>query len=406
MSATRSLPENPSPTRYVVMRVWHDFLRHRTIDAAASLTFFSTLAILPTALALVSGVALFQDGEAAVNDILEVARFVLSADAIDTLRRPLEQMLSLSNPGVAFGVGLWLTLWSLSSYTTAFGRAMNTAYEVEEGRRIWKFRGHMMIVTVVLMVSFAVIAALLLVTPTLFVGIGEAAGFGEPWYTLYNVLKWPVIAALAVFAVAMLYYFSPNVRPPRLRWVSYGAMFALVIWAVCTLGFALYVSTVSNYDRFYGWLGGVVVVLLYSYISNFVLVIGGELDSEVLRMRQLRRGVKAEEVIPLPMRDTARNHILARNSAWDVRVGRALRERALRENGGVLDADELRHLHVRGERLHITDRDHAHSAALELDLDGDGSREPERTPEVDAARAPEPSTPEVDAARAPEPSTP
>ena len=124
-----------------------------------------------------------------------------------------------------------------------------------------------------------------------------------------------------------------------------------------------------------------------------MLVIGGELDSEVLRMRQLRRGVAAEEVIPLPMRDTARNHILARNSAWDVRVGRALRERALRENGGVLDADELRHLHVRGERLTVSDADREHSAGLELDLDGDGNREPERTPEVDAARSPEPSTP-------------
>jgi membrane protein len=381
MPATRSLPENPSLTRYVVMRVWHDFLRHRTIDAAASLTFFSTLAILPTALALVSGVALFQDGEAAVTDILEVARFVLTPDAIDTLRRPLEQMLSLSNPGVAFGIGLWLTLWSLSSYTTAFGRAMNTAYEVEEGRRIWKFRGHMMIVTLVLMVSFAVIAALLLVTPTLFVGIGEAAGFGEPWFTLYNVLKWPVIAALAVFAVAMLYYFTPNVRPPRLRWVSYGAMFALVIWAVCTLGFALYVSTVSNYDRFYGWLGGVVVV------------IGGDAPAQLPQAQHLAVELAAEEVIPLPMRDTARNHILARNSAWDVRVGRALRERALRENGGVLDADELRHLHVRGERLQVSAADREHSAGLELDLDGDGNREPERTPEVDAARSPEPSTP-------------
>ncbi|MBD8728628.1 YihY/virulence factor BrkB family protein [Frigoribacterium sp. CFBP 13707] len=351
MPSTRSLPENPSLTRYVVMRVWHDFLRHRTIDAAAALTFFSTLSILPTALALVSGVALFQEGEEAVDEILGVARYVLTPSAVDTLRGPLEQMLSLSNPGVAFGIGLWLTLWSLSSYTTAFGRAMNTAYDVEEGRRIWKFRGHMMIVTLVLMVSFAVIATILLVTPTLARGIGDAVGFGEPFLTLWNVLKWPVLVALAVFAVAMLYYFTPNVRPPHLRWVSYGAMFALGIWAVCTVGFALYVTTFSNYDRFYGWLGMVIVVLLYSYISNFVLVIGGELDSEVLRLRQLRRGLQAEEVIPLPMRDTARNHILARNSAWDVRVGRAIRERALRENGGVLDADELRHLQLRGGRL-------------------------------------------------------
>jgi membrane protein len=348
MPSTRSLPEDPTMVRYVVMRVWHDFLRHRTIDAAASLTFFSLLALVPTALALVSGVALFVgDGRDAVTDILGVARFVLTPDAVDSLRGPLEQMLSLSNPGVAFGIGLWLTLWSLSAYTTAFGRAMNTAYEVEEGRRIWKFRGHMMIVTLVLMVSLALIAVILLVTPTLVEALAARAGIGRPWTDLYNVLKWPALVGLAVLSVAMLYFFTPNVRPPRLRWVSYGAMVALGGWALATAGFATYVLTVSNYDRFYGWVGGVVVVLLYAYISNFVLVIGGELDSEILRMRQLRRGVQAEEVIPLPMRDTARNHILARNTAWDVRVGRAIRERSLRENGGVLDPDELRRLHLR-----------------------------------------------------------
>ncbi|WAC53039.1 YihY/virulence factor BrkB family protein [Frigoribacterium sp. SL97] len=350
MASTRSLPEDPSLVRYVVMRVWHDFLRHRTIDAAGSLTFFSMLALVPGALALVSGVALFVDDGDAVDEILSVARYVLTPDAIDTLRWPLEQMLSLSNPGVAFGIGLWLTLWSLSAYTTAFGRAMNTAYEVEEGRRIWKFRGHMMIVTLVLMVSFAVIAVILLVTPTLSDAVAARFGIGRPWTDLYDVVKWPVLVALAVLSVAMLYFFTPNVRPPRLRWVSYGAMVALGGWALATVGFAVYVATVSNYDRFYGWVGGVVVVLLYAYISNFVLVLGGELDSEILRMRQLRRGVQAEEVIPLPLRDTARNHILARNLAWDVRVGRAIRERALRENGGVLEPDELRRVHLRGDR--------------------------------------------------------
>jgi membrane protein len=406
MPTTRSLPDDPSPTRYVVMRVWHDFLRHRTIDAAASLTFFSMLAILPTALALVSGVALFQEGEEAVDEILQVARYVLTPNAIDTLRGPLEQMLSLSNPGVAFGIGLWLMLWSLSSYTTAFGRAMNTAYDVEEGRRIWKFRGHMMIVTLVLMVSFAVIATILLVTPTLAVGIGDALGVGEPFITLYNVLKWPVLVGLAIASVAMLYYFTPNVRPPRLRWVSYGAMLALGVWSLCTVGFAVYVTTVSNYDRFYGWLGGVVVVLLYSYISNFVLVIGGELDSEILRMRQLRRGLQAEEVIPLPMRDTARNHILARNSAWDVRVGRAIRERALRENGGVQDADELRHLMLHRDAPATAEHDRDHPAPREPDLDGDGNHDPADAP-GDTAEALRAGRSEVDAEpdRAAAPST-
>jgi len=341
VAATRPLPEDPSLLRYVLLRVWHDVLRHRTIDTAAALTFWAALALLPVALAVVSGVAVFQGGEEAVSEILALAATVLRPTTVATLRGPLEQLLSLSNPGVAFGVGLVLTLWSLSAYATGFGRALNTVYDVEEGRRIWTFRGTMMLVTLVLMVAFAIMAVILLVTPTLARGIADGYGFGEPWVTLWNVTKWPVLAALAVLVVAVLYFFTPNVRPPRLRWVSYGAMLALVIWAVCTGLFAVYVATFSNYDRFYGWLGGALAVLLYLYLSNFVLVVGAELDSEVLRLRQLRRGVAAEEVIPLPVRDVARDHILARNSAWDVRVGKKIRERSLRENGGSLNADEL-----------------------------------------------------------------
>ncbi|WP_423923627.1 YhjD/YihY/BrkB family envelope integrity protein [Frigoribacterium sp. 2-23] len=331
-----SRPQLPGAWRYILMRVWHDFLRHRTVDTAASLTFFSTLALFPGALTLVSGVALFQDGDDAVDDILTVARYVIRPDAAEAIRAPLEQLLSLSSPGAGFAVGLIGTLWSLSGYTTAFGRAMNTVYEVEEGRRIWKFRGQMMLVTLVLMVSYGAIAVILLVTPTVIDGIGDAAGFGRPWIDLWNVLKWPVLVGLAVFVVGLLYYFTPNIRPPRIRWVSYGALLALGVWALCTTGFAIYVATVSNYDRVYGWLGGAIITLIYSYISNFVLVIGGELDSEILRMRQLNRGIPAEESIPLPLRDTTRNLVLARNREWDIRNGRAIREAAVREHGAEL----------------------------------------------------------------------
>ena len=351
MPATKSLPEDPSLLGYVLLRVWHDILRHRTIDAAAALTFWSTLAVFPIALAVVSGVAVFQGGEEAVAEILAVVRPVVRPSTLDVLRGPLEQLLSISSPGVAFGIGLALTLWSLSAYATAFGRAMNTVYDVEEGRRIWTFRGTMMVVTLALMAAFGIMAVILLVTPTLAESVAGAWGFGRPWTTLWNVLKWPVLAALAVLVVAMLYFFTPNVRPPRLRWVSYGAGLALVVWAICTLLFAVYVQTFSNYDRFYGWLGGALAVLLYSYISNFVLVVGGELDSEVLRARQLRRGVQAEDVIPLPVRSVERDHILARNSAWDSRVGRRIREQALREHGGQQAPDELEKLHLVRDHL-------------------------------------------------------
>jgi len=221
-----------------------------------------------------------------------------------------------------------LTLWSVSSYATAFGRATNSVYEVQEGRPIWKFRGLMMLVTLLLMVGFALIVMILLGTPSAARTIGEAAGFGEPWLTIWNVGKWPVLAVLAFTMIGVLYYATPNVRHDRLRWVSWGAAFAIVTWGLATLAFAVYVMTVGTYDRVYGWIGGGLAILVWLYITNLVLVIGAEVDGEVVRIRQLTAGIPAEETIQLAARDTTRTLMLARQRAGDVADGRAIRESA------------------------------------------------------------------------------
>jgi membrane protein len=227
---------------------------------------------------------------------------------------------------LALIVGLLFTLWSVSSYATAFGRAANTVYEVQEGRPIWKFRGLMMLVTLLLMVGYALIIVILLGTPSAVRAIGDAAGFGEPWLTVWNIGKWPVLAILAFVIIGVLYYATPNVRHSRLRWVSWGAAFAIVAWGLATLAFAIYVMTVGTYDRIYGWIGGGLAILVWLYITNLVLVIGAEVDGELVRVRQLTAGIAAEEIIQLPARDTTRTLMLARQLAQDVAAGRAIRE--------------------------------------------------------------------------------
>ena len=315
--------------RYAVRRARHGFVRHRGIDSAAALTFFAALALFPGALVVVSSFAIVRDRDQAIESILSVVGEFVKKSTVDALEAPLRSFLSIENPGIAFGIGFWLLLWTLSAYATAFGRTINTTYEILEGRQFWKFRGLMLIVTFFLLIAFGGILLILIITPRIAGTIGQMAGFAEPWVTAWNFGKWPVLLVLAIVVAAVLYYYTPNVRHLRLRWVSWGAIFAIVTWALATVGFGVYVGTVGQYDRIYGWIGGGIVLLLWLYITNLVLVLGAEFDAEVVRLRQLGAGIAAEETVQLPLRDTTRNLVLARQRADDVRDGKAIRDAAV-----------------------------------------------------------------------------
>jgi membrane protein len=324
---SRGMPQ--ASWRYAVRRARHGFLRHRGIDSAAALTFFAALALFPGALVVVSSFAIVRDRDRAVESILSVVGEFVQKSTLRSLEDPLRSFLTIDNPGIALAIGIWLLLWTLSAYATAFGRTINTTYEVLEGRRFWKFRGLMMVVTLVLMVAFGAILVILVTTPRVAGSIAETVGLAEPWVTAWNIGKWPVLVALAVVVAAVLYYYTPNVRHLRLRWVSWGAVFAIVTWALATAGFAVYVATVGQYERIYGWIGGGIVMLLWLYITNLVLVLGAEFDAEIVRLRQLGAGVAAEVTVQLPLRDTTRNLVLAKQRADDVRDGKAIRDAAV-----------------------------------------------------------------------------
>ena len=321
---SRGIPR--SSWRYAAVRAWHGFLRHRGIDSAAALTFFSSLAFFPAALAVVSAFAIGNGKRNASDVILDIAGEVVQPETVAALRDPVDQLFSVQNPGIGLAVGIVISLWSLSGYATAFGRAVNGVYEVHEGRQIWKFRGIMLVLAVFLLLAFAAIVVLLATTPRLATAIAEPLGIGEPWIAIWSMGRWPVMLLIVTLLVAVLYYFTPNVRHERFRWVSHGALFAVVAWAMATLAFTLYVATVGQYDRIYGWLGGGLVLLLWLYLTNLVMVLGAEVDAEVVRLRQLHAGIPAEDVVQLPMRDTTRNLILARQRANDEAEGRRIRQ--------------------------------------------------------------------------------
>lgn len=319
------------PTRadwaYVVRRSWRGFVRHRGFDSAAALTFYSALSLFPSALVVVSAIATADSGNA-VRDILLVVEELAQTDTVQTLESPLEQLLTVPYPWLGLGIGLVLAIWTLAAYAAAFGRSMNSAYQAEEGRPFLRVRLLMLGLAVILAVLLAGLATILMITPRVAAAVGEVMGIGEPWLTVWNLGKWPVLAALVTFTFALLYHYTPTVLHERRRWLGMGALSALLVGGVATTGFMLYVSSVSNYGRLYGWLGGALVLLVWLYIVNFSLMLGGEIDAEFVRLKQLRRGIRAEEVVRLPMRETERTLMLARNQAEDERQAREIRERA------------------------------------------------------------------------------
>jgi len=169
------------------------------------------------------------------------------------------------------------------------------------------------------------VALSLVVTGPAARAVGDQIGVGSTAVTVWNIAKWPVMLAVVVLIVALLYYATPNVKQPKLRWISGGALVAILVWIAASALFGLYVSKFSSYDKTYGSLAGVIVFLLWLWITNLALLFGAELDAELERGRELQAGIAAEETIQLPPRDTRTAEKAERKRTKDIERGRRLR---------------------------------------------------------------------------------
>jgi membrane protein len=251
---------------------------------------------------------------------------------VDTLRPTIDQLVQSPAAGVALVLGALGALWSASGYIGAFGRAMNRIYEIDEGRPVWKLRPLQLALTLAGLVMAAAVAFMLAVSGPVAHAVGDAIGAGELAVTAWNILRWPVILIFVVLAVALIYYATPNIKQPRFRWISIGAAVAILTWIVASVLFGFYVANFSSYNKTYGALAGVIVFLLWLWITNLALLFGAELDAELERGRQLQAGLPAERDLQLPPRDT---RVMEKNeSAEQQDIERAL---ALRRSRGDSD---------------------------------------------------------------------
>lgn len=324
---------------YVARKTAREFSKDQCTDLAAALTYYAVLAVFPAAIALVSLLGVFGQGKKTVDAVLNIISQVGPSSAADSLRPTLESLSQAPGAGIALVTGLLGALWSASGYVGAFGRAMNRMYETGEGRPFWKLRPTMLLVTLAAVVLAAVAAALLVLTGPVAQAVGNQLGVGSTAVTVWDIAKWPVLLAIVVVIVAILYYATPNVEQPKFRWISIGAVVAIVVWIVASLAFGFYVANFSSYNKTYGSLAGVIVFLLWLWITNLALLFGAELDAETERGRELQAGLPAEETIQLPPRDSRNIERAQSKHDDDVRRARALRDAHGRDDGHAADDD-------------------------------------------------------------------
>lgn len=288
----------------VARRVWHEARADGLTDWAAALTYYGVLSIFPALLALVSILGLV--GASATQPLVDNLTSVAPGPAKDIVTSALQGLQdSGGTAGTVFVIGLVGALWSASGFVSAFMRASNVVYDVEEGRPLWKTLPIRVAVTVVTLVLLAASAVAVAVTGPLARQIGDLVGVGSTAVTVWDIAKWPVLVLVVAFLFAILYWASPNVEHPRLRWVTPGGLIAVVLWLVASALFALYVANFGSYNKTYGALGGVIVFLVWLWLSNLVLLLGAEINAELERARQIEQGQPADREPFLSPRDPA-----------------------------------------------------------------------------------------------------
>ncbi len=317
----RAAPDSPSdlPRKSwgaVLKGSIREFKDDELTDRAAALTYYGVLALFPALLVLVSLLGI--TGRSTTDKVLDNVQQLAPGSARDIITRAVEQLQGNAGIGSLMAiVGLVLAVWSASGYVAAFMRSANAVYDMPEGRPVWKLLPVRVAVTVVLMV-LAVISALIVVfTGGLARQVGTTLGIGDTALTVWSIAKWPALVVLVTIMIAILYWATPNAKVKGFRWITPGSLLALLIWMIASAGFAVYVANFASYNKTYGTMAGVIVFLVWLWITNLAILLGLEFDAETVRQRAVAGGHPPEAEPYTQPRDTR---------AWDEQDRRRMEE--------------------------------------------------------------------------------
>jgi membrane protein len=267
---------------------------------AAALTYYGVLSIFPALLAIVSILGLI--GSSAIQPLMDNLTTVAPGPAKEIVTGALKGLQQGGGASVLFVVALAGAIWSASGYISAFMDASNAIYDIEEARPIWKKLSLRIAVTVLMLVLLAASAVAVVLTGPVAEQAGRLFGVGDSAVSVWNVAKWPVLVLIAAFMFAVLYYSAPNVKQPGLTSVLPGGVLAVVLWIVASVAFAVYVASFGSYNKTYGALGGVIVFLVWLWLTNLAILLGAEFNAERARSRHIAAGHPPDEEPYLPPR--------------------------------------------------------------------------------------------------------
>ncbi len=281
-----------------------EFQEDNLTDWAAALTYYGLLSLFPALIALVAIVGLFGDPKSTTQTITDMVTSIGPKSAAQTFADPIRSITSnRAGAGIALIVGLAVALWSASGYVGAFMRASHIIYETPEGRPFWKLRPLQIAVTLAMILMMAIVALGLVLTGPIVKAVAEPIGLSSTATTIWDIAKWPVLAAIFITMISLLYYASPNVKLRGFRWVTPGSVFALVAWVIASAAFAFYVANFGSYNKTYGALGGLIVLLMWFWITNLAILFGHQLNAERERSLEIEEGTpRAEREIQLEPR--------------------------------------------------------------------------------------------------------
>lgn len=273
-------------------RLWHESREDELFGRAAQLSYYALLALFPALIFLTALMGLFSV-QSYMPELMSYLRNVLPADALSMVRRFLSQIAEGSGANI-LSLGALGALWASSSGVTAIMDALNVVYDVkEDSRPFWRSRLTAIVLTLAL--AGFVILALTLVLYGSSIGswIADFVGLGTVFAWGWNILQWPVIIALMLLVVDAVYYVCPDIEQ-EWRWVTPGSVFAVTMWVVVSLGFKAYVDNFGDYNKVYGSIAGVIVLMLWLYWSGMVLLLGGEINAEIEQVATEHQKGRAE----------------------------------------------------------------------------------------------------------------
>ncbi|MGW4966745.1 YihY/virulence factor BrkB family protein [Nonomuraea sp. NPDC004186] len=308
----RAAPESPAELSKrswwgILKRTAREFRDDQLTDWAAALTYYAVLSIFPALLAAVSLLGVF--GRSATGPLADNLAAMAPGPAREIIDHVLQALQSSPRAAsIATVIGVAVALWSASGYVGAFMRAANVMYEMPEGRPIWKILPLRLAITTVLVILMAVGAVVVTFTGELAGQVGRLIGIGQGALTVWSVAKWPALVVIVTLVLALLYWAAPNVVQPGFRWITPGSILAVAVWIAASAAFGFYVTNFGSYSKTYAALAGVVVFLIWLWITNVAVLLGVEFDAELARGRAIASGRPPEREPYAEPRDAPEGH--------------------------------------------------------------------------------------------------